>query len=292
MKNYYLEKDLSRFQPPPAWTPDRVKILERLIERTTDFVVDIERSGSFIPSVMDEGTIAEQCVEGCFDEEKAKNWVFLHLYRHAVCQANAIGILIEKSSFRGVLQLWRSLFEAYTLCKWFAKNHGENPRLIQDYIGHSLLRSWITYMDNYNKLCKKKGRKIQYDESGIKIMRSMFEDRFGSYSDYSWTKPTLGKTLKFRDLMNDANEEDKVLYRLSSQEIHPTLGNRFLLKGVSLPLQVFPMPFTGATSSLDYATARTLTQMTSRVSDFLVLNKSLQERLESLIALTRITREI
>ena len=286
MKNYYLEKDLSRFQPPPAWKPDGVKILERLIEQTTDFVVDIERSERFIPSVMDEGTIVEQCIEGCYDEEKAKYWIFMHLYQHAVCQANAIGILIEKSFYRGVLQLWRTLFEAYVLCEWFAEHHRENPRLFQDYISHSLLRSWIRYMDNHNKLCKKKGRDAKYDESEIKVMKSMFKNRFRSYRDYSWAEPTLGETPRFRDLMDDVNAEEKVLYRLSSQEIHPTLGSRFVLRDISLPLQPVPMPFTGATSTLDYATARTLTQMTSRVSDFLVLNKSLQERLESLIALS------
>ena len=286
MENYFLEKDLLRFKSPPPWKPDRVKTLELLIEETTDFVFNIERCERSIPSVMDEGTVVQQCIEGSYDEKRAKSWVFLHLYRHAVCQANAIGILIEKSAFRGVLPLWRSLFEACVLCVWFAERYSENPRLFQDYICHSLLRSWYMHLDKRNKMHMASDRETHIDASEIDAMKSALICRFKSTLAYSWAYPILKKRPTFLDLMEDvADAEDKSLYRLSNQEIHPTIGNKFVLNDICLPLQVFPRSFTGTTCTLDYATAKTLSQITARVDDFLILKEPAQEQLGSLILL-------
>ena len=79
----------------------------------------------------------------------------------------------------------------------------------------------------------------------------------------------------------------EIFYHLSSKEIHPTIGHRFVLADESLPLPMIPMMpindvFNMEEMFLDYLTAKPLVQITSRISDFLILDESLLKRLESL----------
>ena len=220
-----------------------------------------------------------------YGQEKSES---LFIHGHVIRQANAIGILIETSCIQAGLQLWRSLFEAYVVCEFFADNRRGNPQLLLDYISHSLLRSSIRNKENYNKLCKEKGKVFHYDKSDIDNMKSIFECRFGkSYADYSWAKPTMENTPKFGDFLDAINSELTIFYHLSSKEIHPTLGHRFALAGVSLPLPMIPMLpinhiFNVKEIYLEYLTAKILVRMTNRVGDFLILDEALRERLESL----------
>ncbi len=192
IKNYWLEKDIELDQDHRRNTDGtefvwklngRVQIFEPLIRETAYFGVDLRRS---VPptSPLDEGEIVTRCIEGVYDQNMAESWLFIHLYNHAIHQANAIAILFETSCIREGLQLWRSLFEAYAICEFFAKNRCEHPQLPQDYVCHSLLRSWIRQKEDYNALCKEKGREPNYDESDISQMKSMF-----GLDPVSWMEP-------------------------------------------------------------------------------------------------------
>ena len=287
MDNYWLERSIELDDQNLNWNRNRIKIFESLIRETAYFFVDIER---FMPnpSPFDEGKVIVQCIKGIYDQKKAKAWVYTHLYGHAVRQANAIGILIEKSCIRSGFQLWRSLFEAYAICDFLVNSCKDTPQVFQDYISHSLLRSGIRHKENYNNLLREKGKNLYYDESEISWMKEIFKCKFGPLGDdYSWTRSIFEDTPDFKKILNNMDSDMKIFYHLSSKEIHPTIGHRFALAGLSLPLPMIPIMsikdlFNLEEIYLDYLTAKPLVQMTSHISDFLTLNESLRERLESL----------
>ena len=287
MNNYWLKRYLE-IEGKLNWDRNRVETLESLIRETAYFVVEVECfTSNSSPSLFDEGEAVNQCIKGTYDQEKAKSWVYIHLYRHAVRQANAIGILIEESCVQEGLQLWRSLFEAYVICEFLAIHCSENSQIFQDYISHSLLRSWIRSKEDYNNICKGKGKESHYDESEICSMKEIFKCKFKSYEDYSWARSVFEDIPNFLNILDRVDSDMKIFYRLSSKEIHPTIGHRFALAGVSLPLPIIPMippgdVFNLKETYLDYLTAKLLVQMTSRISDFLILDESLMKRSESL----------
>ena len=286
MNNYWLKRYLE-IEGKLNWDRNRVEILESLIRETSYFVVDLERLIPN-PSPFNEGEVVAQCIKGTYDQEKAKSWVYMHLYGHAVRQANTIGILIEESCIQSGLQLWRSLFEAYVICEFLAIHCSENPQIFRDYISHSLLRSWIRSKENYNNICKEKGKESRYDESEICSMKEIFKCKFVSLGrDYSWARSIFEYIPDFRNILDRVDSDMEIFYHLSSKEIHPTIGHRFALAGLSLPLPMIPMMpindvFNLEEMYLDYLTAKPLVQMTSRISDFLILDESLMKRLESL----------
>lgn len=288
MDNYWLKRYIGEREL--NWDRNRIETLESLIRETTYFVLDV---GSFIPnpSLLDEGEVVDQCIKEIYDQEKAKSWIYMHLYGHAVRQANAIGILIEESCIQSGLQLWRSLFEAYVICEFFAIHCSESPQIFRDYISHSLLRSWIRSKENYNNICKEKGKEPCYDESEICYMKEIFKCKFGSLNkDYSWARSIFEDIPNFINILDRVDSDMEIFYHLSSKEIHPTIGHRFVLAGLRLPLPMIPMMpindvFNMEEMFLDYLTAKPLVQITSRISDFLILDDSLLKRLESLTKL-------
>lgn len=96
MENHLLMRTLEREGKNLKWDRTRIEIFESLIRGTALFFMEIERSISN-PSVFDEGEALEQCLNGSFDQQQAKSWIVVHLYGHAIRQANAIGILLEQS---------------------------------------------------------------------------------------------------------------------------------------------------------------------------------------------------
>ena len=120
-----------------------------------------------------------QCLNETYDLQAAKSYVFMHLYTNASQQANAIGLLIEKSYWAG-WQLWRTLYEAYVVCEFLARFCSEHPQVFRDYISSTLLRSWIRQQESYNELCGRSGKEPHYAESVISHMKSTYKEKFGS----------------------------------------------------------------------------------------------------------------
>ena len=164
VRNYWLESHIENEngeQPDGAdhvWQFDqRMAIVEPLIRETAKFGVDICNSRQR-PSILSEGQVVLECVEGRYDASKARYWVFSHLYGHAICQANSIYALFSHFYVSQGFQLWRSIFEAHVICE-FLSQHLSNPILFQDYIAHTLLRSWIRTQEGMNAMCKKSGQR-------------------------------------------------------------------------------------------------------------------------------------
>ena len=293
MKNYWLERYMERDCKKPDWKPDRVKTLESLIQETAHFAVDLEKDLVRRPSPFQEGHILDQCIDETYDPQEAKSWVFLHLYTHAIHQANAIGILIEASCSETSWQLWRTLYESHAVCEFLVRFCNESPQVFRDYISNALLRFWIRKQKNYNELCKRSGKETHYDESTIFYAKSLYKRRFGAkIHEYAWAKSLFKNKkptspVRFAEILEKLEDDMTIFYRLASAEIHPTLGHRFVLLGTSLPLSPVPSlpgdgPFSYREMTLEHLTADVLRKMTSRVIEFLPLDGSWRARLDCL----------
>ena len=290
MENHLLARSLELDGKRVEWNRERIKIFDTFIKESAYFCAAIERLMPN-PSPLDEGDIVAQCMKGTVAEENAKSMVYIHLYGHAVRQANAIGILIEESCVRAGFQLWRSLFEGHVICDFLVNSCNDTPQVYRDYISHSLLRSDIRHKEKYNKLRMKKGREPYYDESEICLMRQIYKCKFGSLGDdYSWAKSILGRSPKFKGILDRTKSDLEIFYHLGSKEIHPTFGHRFVLAGVSLPSPLIPMMpirdvFNLDEIYLDYLTAKPLVHMTSQIGDSLICDESMRQNFTSLQAL-------
>ena len=288
MQNHYIRRHVEaeggRYE---SNRQSRMGLVDTLLRETSYFLVDLERV-SPPPSPFDEGKAVQQCLQGTYDNREAGSWVYLHLFGHAVRQANAIGLLMEESCVREGFQLWRSLFEAYVICE-FLNSCREDPQIFRDYICCNLLRAWIQHRGRYNALLRARGKQPHYDELEIDKWKRVFEGRFECKvrDDYSWAKGRLGlgKRPTFKEISDVVGVDDlMILYYFGSKEIHPTLGHRFVLADESLPLRMMPMmPVNDAIGELDldYLTVKPLIETTGRADAFLSLDSSSLQRLES-----------
>ena len=277
MKNYMIEKDLASQTPPLKWKPERLHVLEELIKETVDFGLALRKEFR-LPSLLDYGNEIKECIQGTYDLQKAKSWVFLHLYRHACNQANAIGILIEASCVPTPYQLWRTLYEAYVVCEFLASFCKENSQIFRDYIVHDFLRSWIRWQESVNKAYKDQGKDPYYPEGEVQSNHQIYKASLSSFAPYIWAKPVLGKQHTLKDIMEKLEDDMAIFYGFTTQEVHPTLGDRFVLPDLTLPLEpVFILNGEGSLSrekmDLKYITAKVLTRLTRRTPDFLNLNQ-------------------
>ena len=287
---------MERSGQKPDWKPHRIQILEELIRETAYFSADLEKDLVCRPSWFDEEDILHQCLNETYDLQAAKSYVFMHLYTNASQQANAIGLLIEKSYWAG-WQLWRTLYEAHVVCEFLARFCSERPQVFRDYISSTLLRSWIRQRESYNELCGRSGKEPHYAESVISHMKSTYKEKFRSeIRDYGWAQPVFqennpGSRVLFADILKKIGDGMNIFYRCASQEIHPTLGHRFALLTTSLPLLSVPMlpgngPFSYREMALDYLTANVLRKITNRVTDFLNLDGDWRTRWDCLSKLS------
>ncbi len=302
IRNFRLEKEIKQSTVKDAdgselvWKfNDRIDICEPFMRQSVDFAMDLKHSAG-IPSLFDEGEIVSQCINHECKPETVKSWIFLYLFDHAVQQANAILFLHEASFIQSGIQLWRSLLEASVICEFIAKNQAQYPNLCQDYIVHTLLRMWIRHKNDYNRHWQKTEKEPYYDPAEICMMEADFERRFGSSynDDYSWTIPSFGKSIKLSEMLEGIDGQDrlKYFYRLSSKEIHPTLGSRYMALGFSLPLPIVPMLPRGDghifsnyyEMHLDHLTIMVLLLISNRVGSFLTLEDDLQQRLDTILA--------
>jgi len=294
--NYCLEKwiedenatyeDASEY----VWQYDqRMKILEPLIRDTARFSVELLDYLN-IPSSFDEGDVVLECIRGTYDAEQAKCWIYSHFHKHAAVQANAIYVLFSTSFYSQGFQLWRSLFETHIVCEFLCK-HVSNVTLFQDYIAHTLLRSWLRIYKDANTWSKKIGTGPKYSQEQIDKLneiKHLFEAKECKLSDdYGWTKSVLKAGRTFRDILNHVESDMSVFYRIASMEIHPTLGHRFAYSGLNLPLPAVPMSLFGIHDreeelQLDYVTAKVLHLITCRIDRFVSLRADMEARFEGL----------
>ena len=195
--NYLLEARIEREAAHYAdgtdfiWRYDqRMKVVEPLIRETARFGVElIERARS--PSLLDEGELVMDCLEGKYSHEQAASWAFSYLYEHAICQANATYVLFATSYVSSGFQLCRSLFETHVICEFLNKNIS-NSVLLQDYISHTLLLSWIRMKDDVNALCRRNGVKEKYDDRQITELKNLYKSKGWKLNEeYAWAKSTF-----------------------------------------------------------------------------------------------------
>lgn len=294
IRNYLLEKYIedenARYEDGSEFTwhyDNRMNIVEPLLRDSAEFGAEILRLPKN-PSSLDEGEVVIECIRGSYDTVRARHWIFSHLYKHAVDQANATYILFSTSHVSQGFQLWRSLYETYVICE-FINIHRSTEILLQDYIGHTLLRSWIRTKESINALCRNNGKALKYHESQIAELKTLYASKnWKPNEEYGWAKPVFGgKKCSFRDILNCIGDELTIFYRISSMEVHPTLGQRFVLPGLGyLPLPAVPMSACGVVDTedmgLDLLTAKVLHRMTCRADAFLRLDKEMRERLGTL----------
>ena len=293
LANYSLEKwieDENRSYADGTefvWQYDqRMKIVEPMIRDTARFGVDLIQQ-SKVPSSFDEGYIVLECIDGSYDIAKAKCWIFLDLYTNAIHQANAIYVLYSTSHISQGFQLWRSLFETHIICEFLSRNK-INPQLLRDYISHTLLRSWIRMKKGVNSLCVDREEEPKYDMSQIAECKKIYESKGWKLNeDYAWANSSMNKNrVTFRDIMNQVDSDMAIFYRVSSMEIHPTLGQRFAYLNLNLPLPAVPMSLLGVHGTeelqLDFVTAKVLHSVTCRTDTFVSLDDNMKERFEKL----------
>ena len=77
-----------------------------------------------------------------------------------------------------------------------------------------------------------------------------------------------------------------LFYRISSREIHTTLGQRFALLGTHLPLPAVPINSLGVAgyqeAQIDHLTANVIGRVTSRVDSFCALDDDMMDRFNRL----------
>ena len=253
VRNYWLEGHIEKETgksvdgTDDVWQFDqRMKIVEPLIRETAEFGVEIcdpERR----PSILSEGEVALECIEGRYDLLDARYWVFSHLYGHAICQANSIYSLFSHSYVSQGFQLWRSLFEAHVICE-FLSRHLSNSILFQDYIAHTLLRSWIRTQKGANAICKKNGQQPRYDISEIAKCEKLYRSKSWKMGEeYAWANSVVQRKsekqrIVFRYFLDQVDSDMSELYRISSMELHSTLGaNDLRYWGSAFLSHLFPL---------------------------------------------------
>ena len=296
--NYLLEARIERETAHYAdgtdfvWRYDqRMKIVEPLIRETAKFGVElIERVRS--PSLLDEDELVMGCLEGKYSYIQAASWAFTYLFEHAISQASATYALFATSFVSSGFQLWRSLFESHVICEFLNKNLS-NSILLQDFISHTLLLSWIRMKDDANALCRTNGTNDIYDSRQIIVLKELYQSRGWKLSDeYAWARSAFeGKKCTFRDIRNQVSSDMSLFYRIASREIHPTLGQRFALLDTHLPLPAVPINSVSVVdyqeAQLDFLTANVLDRVTLRVDSFCTLDDDLADRLNLLKELGR-----
>ena len=239
-----------------------------------------------------------ECLKGEYNQERAASWVFSHLYRYAIDQANATYSLLVASHISSGFQLWRSLFETHVICEFISKNLS-NSVLLQDYICHNLLLSWIRMKKDANEFSRLNNRQQKYDDRDIEYLKDLYRSKGWVLNDeHAWARSVFqnmpsNKPCRFADIRKRVNSDLSVFYRISSREVHPNLEQQFVSLGTYLPIPAVPMILFNTVESreiqLDYLTAKVLHRMTGRADSFLSLSDEMSNQLKRLEELGRQT---
>ena len=280
MNNYWLEYVLEK---DTGLRRDftRIQLLESLIRSTAQFGVEL---GNYLapPSMLEyDGIIQNHASDSC-NPDKVREWVYLSLLQKAVQDANAVALLTRESLSKQAINLWRSLFETDVICQYIAKKPSD-VHLACRYAIHSIIRSTVRRWEEFNRHCCGLGKPAHYSTKEIEHRKSLYRAQVGEWgNDYAWTK----EHKSFGAIAQDTRSE-MIFYRVANNEVHPTFGETMMLSDMRLPLPAVPLlpidiTYNAGQLSVEYQTARLLTNTTGRATDYTTLPTHLQDGLTAL----------
>ena len=283
MKNHLLEYVIEKDNLDLQWDPTHVHLLESLVKTTAQFSVELD--GHFDPpSIIDYGPVVQDHRTGSCDQDKIRSWVYAGLLRKAVQDANAVAILRSKSLWGQALNLWRSLFETEVVCHYIGDRSSDDHMACR-YAIHSIIRPTVRRWEEFNETCRRRGKPEHYSPEKIELRKGVYREQFGEQpGDYAWTKEPAHRTF---EKIAQATSSDMLFYRIASNDVHPTFGEAVTTTDMSLPLPVIPLlPIDVAHGidelSLEYQTAKSLSNTIRRVTNYATLTVDLQYRLTAL----------
>ena len=283
MKNHLLEYVIEKDNLDLPWDPTRVHLLESVVKPTAQFSVELD--GHLGPlSIVDYGPVVQDHRNGSCDQDKVRAWVYADLLRKAVQDANAVALLTSKSLWSQALNLWRSLFETEVVCHYIGDSSSDDHVACR-YAIHSIIRPTVRRWEEFNETCRRRGKREHYTPEQIELRKGVYREQFGKRpGDYAWTKEPTHRTF---EKIAQATDSDMLFYRIASNDVHPTFGEAVMATDMSLPLPVIPLlPIDVAHGidelSLEYQTAKSLSNTIRRVTDYTTLTVDLQGSLTAL----------
>ena len=284
MKNYWLECVVKQKKAVPSWDLKRVQLLESLIKPTAQFSVELDNHLA-PPSILDCDSIIEEHASGTCDPTKVGAWVYVNLLRKAVQDANAVALLRSKSLPNQAINLWRSLFETDVVSQYVGDRLSKDHHLPCRYAIQSIVRPTVRRWEEFNEACRRRGKPAYYSAKEIKRRKDLYGELIGKWrEDYAWTNEPSHKTFK---AIAQATNSDMLFHRIANNEVHPTFGEAAVVTDSRLPLPAVPLLPVGIAHdagelSLEFQTAKSLSNTTRRVTDYTTLTGHLQDRLTGL----------
>ena len=281
MKNYWLEGELEKKTTVLPWDFNRVHLLESLIRPIAQFGVEL--AGDFkYPSIFGEYSIVEDHLNGSCNPNRVRAWVYVSLLQKAVQDANAVALLRSKSFTSQALNLWRSLFQTDVICQYVGKETLRDDHLPCRYAIHSIVRPAVGRWEEVNKIRSLSGKPEDYPAEKIERLSIAYKQAIGKWGDYTWTR----EYTKFEEIAQATNS-DMLFYRIANNEVHPTIGQSEVISDLILPLPAMPLLPTSSDHtvgqlSLEFQTAKLLSNTTRRVTDYTTLTTHLQDILTTL----------
>ena len=283
MKNYWLARVLATENIALSWDLKRVQLLESLIRPTAQFGVDLQNHLGQ-PSIFHDESIVQDHASGSCDPKQVRAWVYVALLRKAIQDANAVAILESESLWGQAINLWRSLFETDVVCQYVA-DRPLNDHLACRYVVHSIIRATVLRWEEVNRICCRLGKAAHYTTDEIERRKNVYREQVGKWrEDYAWTgEPKHNNFNK----VAQATNSDMLFYRIANNEVHPTFGESAMVTGLSLPLPAIPLLPVGITHgagelSLEFQTAKLLSNTIRRVTDCTTLDSHLQDSVTAL----------
>ena len=281
MKNYWLERALGKRSTILPWDLTRIQLLESLIRSTARFGVELESSLGQ-PSIFDYEPIIQDHRNGSCDPNKVRSWVYVSLLEKAVKDANAVALLRSKSLTSQALNLWRSLFQTDVVCQYVGNGTLGDDHLTCRYAIHSIVRPTVGRWEEFNKIRSHLGKPEYYTAEEIERLSVAYKKVIGKWGDYTWTC----EYTKFEEIAQATNS-DMLFYRIANNEVHPTIGQSEVVSDLTLPLPAISLlppgiDHTVGELSLEFQTAKLLSNTTRRVTDYTTLTTHLQDILTTL----------
>ena len=288
MKNYWLERVLEKENTVLSWDLNRVQLLESLIRPTAEFGVELANHIGQ-PSQFDYDPLIQDHMSGSCDPNNVRAWVYVSLLQKAVQDANAVALLRSESLWSQAFNLWRSLFQTDVVCQYVG-DRPSNDHLTCRYVIHSIIQPTFRRWKEFNATCRRLGKPERYTPEEIEHRNVVYKREFGKRRDpYAWTPEPNHNTF---ESIAKATKSDMLFYLIANNEVHPTFGEAAMVTGSILPLPVVPLLPVGITHtvgelSLEFQTARLLSNTTRRVTDYTTLTIHLQDSMTTLNQLAK-----
>lgn len=282
VQNYWLERVLGNENSDLPQDFQRIRLLESLVKPTAQFGVDLESHLGPQPISFEESFIRDHMHSSC-DPNNVRAWVYLSLLKKAVHDANAVALLRSASLSSQAFNIWRSLFQTNVVCQFIANKASNDQHLTCRYVVHSIIRATVRRWEEFNETCCRQGKPPHYSTEEIDHQKSVYEEVVGKWGkDYVWT----GEHNTFRTLAK-VTKSDMLFYQVSNNQVHPTFGISEVVTGFNLPLAAVPLVPVGVTHdvgelSLEFQTAKLLSDTTRRASGYTALTTHLKERMQTL----------